>query len=63
MKKLVFLSALFALVAALVFTACKKDETTQSTETATWANPANPFDDFGARHNEGLDVLFAHPEV
>lgn len=63
MKKLVFLSALFALVAALVFTACKKDETTQSPETATWANPANPFDDFGARHNEGLDVLFAHPEV
>lgn len=61
MKKLVFLSALFALVAALVFTACKKDETTQSPETATWANPANPFDHVGMLHNQCLDVLTKHP--
>ncbi len=55
MKKLVLLSALFALAAALVFTACKKDETPAAA--APWANAANPFDHFGQQHNDGLDLL------
>ncbi len=58
MKKLVLFSALFALLAALVFTACKKDEpTAQNTQAAAWANPANPFDIVGQQHNDGLDIL------
>ncbi|MBC7776416.1 MAG: hypothetical protein H7246_13355 [Phycisphaerae bacterium] len=59
MKKLALFSALFALIVTLFFVACKKDEA-QPSNALDYANPNNPYDFVGAKHNEGLDILKAN---
>lgn len=56
MKKLALFTALFTLIATLFFVACKKDDSTP-TSSLELANPDNPFDYVGQKHNEGLDLL------
>ncbi len=57
MKKLALFSALFALTVSLFFVACKKDEFQKINNNLEYANPNNPYDYVGVRHNEGLDIL------
>lgn len=60
MKKLVLLAAWAALFAASVFVACQKDQPAIEPTLSACANPKNPFDFVGARHNEALDILAKH---
>lgn len=57
MKKITALFALLTLTLGLVFVACKKDENEIDVQSLSYANPENPYDMVGVKHNEGLKIL------